>query len=64
MKNRRGIRWYAAVLAACGLMLLTVPVYKLNVQAAEVIATVQGKVMGGDDSEAVVSGYLGWENGD
>lgn len=36
-----------AVLAACGLLLLPTSVPKANVQAAEIIATVHGKVMDG-----------------
>lgn len=47
MKNKRGMRLYTAILAACGLLLLPMPEPKLNVQAEEIIATVQGKVMEG-----------------
>lgn len=47
MKNRRGMWLYTAILAVCGLLLLPTFVPKLDVQAAEVIATVQGKVMEG-----------------
>lgn len=46
-KYKRSARLCLTTLAACGLLLLPASVPKMNVQAAEVIATVQGKVMEG-----------------
>ncbi len=45
MKNRRGMGLRAAALAACGLAFLPAAGTGMEAQAAEVIATVQGKVM-------------------
>jgi len=45
MKNRRGMGLRAAALAACGLAFLPAAGPGIEAQAAEVIATVQGRVM-------------------
>lgn len=47
MKNWKGMRLYTAIFAACGLLVLPTSTPKLDVQAAEIIATVQGEVMEG-----------------
>lgn len=60
MKNRRGIRLYTAILAACGLLLIPAPAPKINVQASEIIATVQGKVMEGTTAKLL---YLDTSDG-
>lgn len=60
MKNRRGMRLYTAILAACGLLLLPMPTPKVNVQASEIIATVQGKVMEGTTAKLL---YLDTSDG-
>lgn len=46
-KYKRYVRLCMAALAACGLLLLPSSAPKLDVQAAEVIATVEGRVMEG-----------------
>lgn len=46
-KYKRLARLGLTALAACGLLLLPMSVPKMDVQAAEVVATVQGKVMEG-----------------
>lgn len=51
MKNKKVARLCAAVCAALGLLLLPVAGAGMDVQAAEIIATVQGKVMEGTTSE-------------
>lgn len=51
MKKNRMIRLCAAGCAAFGLMLMPVAGMSMEVQAAEIIATVQGKVMEGTTSE-------------
>lgn len=60
MKNRRGMRLYTVILAACGLLLLPMSMPKRNVQAAEIIATVQGKVMEGTTAKLL---YLDTSDG-
>lgn len=60
MKNRRGMRFYTAILAACGLLLLPASAPGLNVQAAEIVATVQGKVMEGTTAKLL---YLDTSDG-
>lgn len=60
MKNKRGMQLYAAILAACGLLLLPTPAPKMNVQASEIIATVQGKVMEGTTAKLL---YLDTSDG-
>lgn len=59
-KYRRSVRLWTAALAACGLMLLPASVPKMDVQAAEVIATVQGKVMEGTTAKLL---YLDTSDG-
>lgn len=54
MKKNRMIRLCAAGCAAFGLMLLPVTGMSMEVQAAEIIATVQGKVMEGTTSEMLL----------
>lgn len=60
MKNRRGMRLYTAIFAACGLVLLPMSVPKLDVQATEVIATVQGNVVDGTTAKLL---YLDTSDG-
>lgn len=60
MKNKRGMWLYAAILAVCGLLLLPMSAPKFSVQAAEVIATVQGKVMDGTTAKLL---YLDTSDG-
>ncbi len=59
-KYKRLIRVGLTVLAACGLLLLPMSAPKMDVQAAEVIATVQGKVMEGTTAKLL---YLNTESG-
>lgn len=60
MKNKRGMRFYTAVFAVCGLLLLPTSMTKVNVQAAEVIATVRGKVVEGTTAKLL---YLDTSDG-
>lgn len=59
-KYKRWARLSLAALAACGLLLLPALAPKMDVQAAEVIATVQGKVMEGTTAKLL---YLNTESG-
>lgn len=61
MKNyKRLVRLGLTTLAVCDLLLLPPAVPKMNVQAAEIIATVQGKVMEGTTAGLL---YLNTESG-
>ncbi len=54
MKKNRMIRLCAAACAALGVLLLPVAGMSIEVQAAEIIATVQGKVMEGTTSQLLL----------
>lgn len=59
-KYKRSARLCMTVLATCGLLLLPASVPKMDVQAAEIIATVQGKVMEGTTAKLL---YLNTSDG-
>lgn len=59
-KYKRAARWCMAALAACGMLLLPASAPKMDVQAAEVIATVQGTVMEGTTAKLL---YLNTSGG-
>lgn len=58
MKKHRMVQWCMALCLACGLLIL--PAGRLDVQAAEIIATVRGTVMKGTTSELM---YLDTSSG-